>query len=174
VLNEDHGYVGTIERFDWLPGAMQAIKALNDHGFLVFVVTNQAGVAKGRFGEDDVRRLHEHMRRQLALIGAHIDDFRYCPFHPEGTESGYAQISDWRKPAPGMLLDLIATWPVDSANSIMIGDRNSDVLAGENAGLKACLINKGESLGEVLARFYPVLRSKPFAHLAVSDMRSCS
>jgi D-glycero-D-manno-heptose 1,7-bisphosphate phosphatase len=152
VLNADHGYVGEIERFDWLPGAMAAIKSVNDSGMFVFVVTNQAGVARGLYSEEDVRRVHEHMSRSLAGVGAHVDDFRYCPFHPQGSVPAYTRASDRRKPAPGMLLELMACWPVDRTQSIVIGDQESDVEAGNAAGLPSYLIRKGEDLGALLAQ----------------------
>jgi D-glycero-D-manno-heptose 1,7-bisphosphate phosphatase len=152
VLNEDRGYVGEIERFGWLPGAKAAIKRINDFGMFVFVVTNQAGVARGLYLEENVHRVHEHMRRTLAGVGAHIDDFRYCPFHPDGSVPAYTRASDWRKPAPGMLLDLMLCWPVDPTQSVMIGDKESDVEAGVAAGLPAYLIRKTEELGTILTR----------------------
>ena len=137
VLNRDHGYVGSIARFEWINGAKAAIHALNDRGYLVFVVTNQAGVARGHYTEDDVAVLHAHMRRELSTAGAHIDDFRYCPYHVDAKVDRYRQTSDWRKPQPGMLLDLIAAWDVDVAASHMIGDQPSDLAAGRAAGVTA-------------------------------------
>ena len=152
VLNADHGYVGHMARFDWLPGAISAIKSINDLGYFAFVVTNQAGVAKGHYSEADVQLLHNQIQAALATTGAHIDDFRYCPFHPEGSVVAYARVSDWRKPAPGMLLDLLAHWPVDVSASIMIGDQPSDVQAGESAGMRAQLVRSGENVGQMLAQ----------------------
>ncbi|MGO9133081.1 MAG: HAD-IIIA family hydrolase [Methylovirgula sp.] len=155
VINADYGYVGQIARFEWLPGVKEAIKSLNDSGRFVFVVTNQAGVARGLYGEEAVHDLHAHINRELAEIGAHIDDFRYCPYHPEGSVAAYARTSDWRKPAPGMLLDLMACWPVDRTQSIMIGNQDSDVEAGRSAGLRAYRINPDESLARFVAEILP-------------------
>ena len=98
VLNVDRGYVHRIEDFAWLPGAIDAIKIANDRDWLVFVVTNQSGVARGLYDEERVRFLHDHMQQELRRHGAHIDDFRYCPYHPEATVAKYAQASTWRKP----------------------------------------------------------------------------
>ncbi|HEX8442042.1 MAG TPA: HAD-IIIA family hydrolase [Allosphingosinicella sp.] len=150
VLNADHGYVGSPERFEWLPGARQAIRQANDRGWLVFVVSNQAGVARGFYGEEHVKALHAHMQTELAREGAHVDDFRYCPFHPDGSVEAYARVSDWRKPAPGMIEDLIRSWPVDRGRSLLVGDQPSDIEAARRADLPGHLYNSREPLDEFI------------------------
>ena len=143
VLNHDDGYVGARERWRWIDGAADAIKALNDAGFFVFVVTNQAGVAHGFYSEEHVRRLHTQIAAELDVAGAHIDDFRYCPFHPEAACPEYRRASLWRKPAPGMICDLLRCWPVDKAASFLIGDKASDCAAAEAAGIPGHLFRGG-------------------------------
>jgi D,D-heptose 1,7-bisphosphate phosphatase len=136
VLNHDDGYVGSVERFRWMDGANEAVRLFNDAGYYVFVVTNQSGVARGYYTENDVLALHDWMQTELAFHGAHIDEFRYSPFHPEGTVPEYAKKTTCRKPAPGMLIDLMERWQVVKSASIMIGDQSSDIEAATAAGLQ--------------------------------------
>jgi D-glycero-D-manno-heptose 1,7-bisphosphate phosphatase len=144
TLNEDTGYVHRWQDFHWLPGAKAAIRRLNDAGVLVFVVTNQSGVARGLFGEDAVTALHERMREDLRAVGAEIDDFRYCPHHPDIGVGAYRRTCTCRKPAAGMILDLLAQWPVDAKASVMVGDKESDAQAGRTAGIAAEVVPGGE------------------------------
>jgi len=139
VINLDDAYVGTKERLRWMPGIASAIKMLNEAGYYVFVFTNQSGVARGFFSEDDVRKLHNWMRDELAREGARIDDFRYCPHHPDGVFAAYTRECDWRKPRPGMVLDLMKHWPVDRERSFVIGDKQRDLDAGKAAGVEGHL-----------------------------------
>ena len=135
VLNVDHGHVSGIDRFEWNARAREAVKLANDSGLYAFVVTNQAGVAKGLYGEADVNALHAHMQVDLNAAGAHIDEFRYCPYHIDGTIARYARDSACRKPSPGMIVDLMREWPVDPARSLLIGDNDSDLAAARAAGI---------------------------------------
>ena len=144
VINHDDGYVGTIERFRFIPGAAAAIRRLNEAGYLVFIASNQSGIARGFFTEDDLVKLHRWMEREFEAQGAHIDDTRYCPFHPDSKLSGYAWDSSLRKPRPGMLLDLIANWPVERKTSFLIGDKDTDLQAAENVGIAGYLFSGGD------------------------------
>jgi D-glycero-D-manno-heptose 1,7-bisphosphate phosphatase len=144
VLNVDHGYVHRPDQIEWIPGSKQAIKLFNDAGYFVFVVTNQAGVARGYYSEDDVHALHRWMAAELRPAGAHVDCFEFCPHHPEGTVERYRRTSERRKPAPGMLLDCLQHWPVNKHESFLIGDKESDLQAASAAGIAGHLFPGGD------------------------------
>ena len=143
VVNIDHGYVGTRDRFEWMPGAREAIRAATDAGWHVFVVTNQSGVARGHYDEEAVASLHAWMTDEVRRAGGTIDDIRYCPFHEEAVVPAYRRASDWRKPAPGMLLDLMRAWQVDPAGCVFIGDQGTDMAAARAAGVSGRLFSGG-------------------------------
>jgi D,D-heptose 1,7-bisphosphate phosphatase len=149
TLNRDTGYTSRIEDFHWLDGAKAAIKKLNDAGYLVFMVSNQSGIARGYYDCAAVDRLHHWMQDDLAACGAHLDDIRYCPHHPEGIIPELAVSCDCRKPNPGMLHSLIKQWQPDLANSFMLGDAGRDAQAGKAAGVTGKKIIPGSILQEV-------------------------
>ena len=119
------------------------MKAVNDAGYFAFVVTNQSGVARGFYEESHVHALHRWMADEMALIGAHIDAFEYCPDHPDGTVERYRRVSKRRKPAPGMITDLLRHFPVDTARSLLIGDKEGDLEAAQAAGVSGYLFSGG-------------------------------
>lgn len=143
VINHDAGYVSTVDRFAWHDGAREAIRMMNDAGYYVFIVTNQAGVGRGYYTEQDVHSLHDWVQQQLSATGAHIDDIRYCPDHPEAAVAQYRRDNPWRKPGPGMLQDLLAHWPVDISRSFLVGDNQTDIQAANAAGIVGYLFEGG-------------------------------
>ncbi|MBR5909625.1 MAG: HAD family hydrolase [Schwartzia sp.] len=146
TLNVDKDYLYKIEEFEWLEDAPQAIRFANEQGVLVIVVTNQSGVARGYFVEDDVRRLHEWMNEDLTRFGAHIDAFYYCPHLPSGSVAAYAKECDCRKPKPGLIEQACADFDIDRGESLLIGDKARDVECAEAAGVRGILYTGGSLL----------------------------
>ena len=145
VINKDKKYLYKIDDFEWIEGAKESIKYLNDHGYYVFVVTNQSGIAKGYYSEKDVIFLHEYINNELKSINAHIDEFFLSPYHPENTKE-YLHLSHLRKPDTGML-DLAATkWPIDKSKSFLIGDKDTDINCAENFLIRGHLFKNGNLL----------------------------
>ena len=136
VINHDDGFIGEIARFRWIDGAREAVKLCNDAGLLVFIVTNQSGVARGYYDEAAIGILHAHMQTWLAARGANIDAFYYCPHHPQGTVERFAIRCTCRKPGIGMLEQAAADWPIDRARSFMIGDKDIDIAAATAFGIR--------------------------------------
>ena len=135
IVNHDTGYVWHPNNYKWLEGSDRAIKRLNDLGYYVFIVTNQAGVARGLYKTEDIERLHAYINKTLMTQGAHIDAFYYCPHHPDFGDGEYRQNCACRKPNPGMMLQAMNEWPVDLSRSFMIGDKDTDMQAAEAAGI---------------------------------------
>lgn len=136
VLNCDTGYPHKPEQIEWIDGAPDAVALLKERGYLIFVVTNQSGIARGYYGTEEVETLHHWMDATLRQAGGAIDDVRYSPFHPEFDDGRFRHLADWRKPAPGMILDLLDHWDVDVPRSFLIGDQSTDLQAAEAAGLQ--------------------------------------
>jgi D,D-heptose 1,7-bisphosphate phosphatase len=144
VLNADTGYVHCRKDFTWLDGAKAAIRLCNDRGWFVFVITNQAGVAHGYYPESAVRALHGWMDEELAPAGAHIDAYEYCTHHPDGKLAEHRRLCHRRKPAPGMILDVMARWPVEKSRSFLIGNMPSDMETARAAGIPGHLYSGGD------------------------------
>ena len=137
VINVDVGYLSDPAQLKFIPGAIDAMKEAQTRGYDIIVVTNQSGVARGYYTEEDVQALHAEMSRRLEAEGVHILAYYYCPHHPEGTVEAYKKVCDCRKPNPGMLTKAIEEWHVDVDGSFLVGDKPSDVEAAESIGMRA-------------------------------------
>jgi D-sedoheptulose 7-phosphate isomerase/D-glycero-D-manno-heptose 1,7-bisphosphate phosphatase len=133
----DHGYVGSVDRVEFIDGAAEAIAKFNRAGIPVAVVTNQAGVARGFYGIDDVARVHKHIAEHLAEFEAHIDLFAYCPYHPAGVVEAFTRTSEDRKPGPGMAKAAQAALNLDLTASWVVGDRPEDIGLAAAVGASA-------------------------------------
>jgi D-glycero-D-manno-heptose 1,7-bisphosphate phosphatase len=139
VLIEDDGYPHDPAQMRWVAGAASAVKRLNDAGYYVFVVTNQAGVARGLYPESQIAVAHRWMSDVLAGHGAHVDAYEYCAHHPQAPLAEWRRDCRRRKPAPGMIEDILGRWPVDRARSFLVGDKHSDLAAARAADIAAHL-----------------------------------
>lgn len=153
VLNVDHGYVHQPERLEWVPGAPEAVRLLNQAGIPVIVITNQSGIARGYFREADVQQFHAHMQDELRARGARVDAFYYCPHHPQGTVTAFAFVCDCRKPKPGLLEQAAHDFAIDRKRSFLIGDKDDDVAAAHAFGVRGIKFDpKTQSIVEVVQR----------------------
>lgn len=143
TINVEKNYLHKIADFEFIPGAQKAIKKLKDAGFLVVVVSNQAGIARGYFDEQAVEKLHQHIQVELAVYGTSIDAFYFCPHHPDEGLGVYKLVCDCRKGNPGMLLQAAQAYDIDLNSSYMVGDKLADIEAGERAGCQSILVLTG-------------------------------
>ncbi|MDP2513905.1 D-glycero-beta-D-manno-heptose 1,7-bisphosphate 7-phosphatase [Photobacterium damselae subsp. piscicida] len=149
VINVDHGYVHTTDDFEYVEGVFAACKKLKEMGYLLVLVTNQSGIARGMFTEDEFLSLTEWMDWNFVDNGVEFDGIYYCPHHPEG-QGDYRQECDCRKPKPGMLISARDYLKIDMTQSVMIGDKADDMTAAKAAevGTKI-LVRTGKPVTEV-------------------------
>ena len=153
VINEDRAYVHRAAELEFIPGSIDALRMLRAAGFLLVVVTNQSGIARGLFTEADYHALDEYMRGRLSQAGVALDSVQYCPHLPDAPVAQYRLDCECRKPRAGMIRTAAGQLRIDLAQSIMIGDRKADVEAGRAAGVGRCfLVRSGQQLsdGDVL------------------------
>lgn len=135
VINVDHGYVYRREDFEFVPGVLEGTRRLVELGYAPVVVTNQSGIGRGLYGEDDFHALTAWMADRFAAAGAPLAGVYFCPHHPDEANGAYRIACDCRKPAPGMLLSAAADLGLDLGRSVLFGDRASDLLAAQAAGV---------------------------------------
>lgn len=137
-------YVKSVAEFEWLAGAREGVRRLNDEGWLVLVVTNQRGIARGLMSAADVEAIHARAQRELREVGAHVDGFYYCP-HGDGDHCAC------RKPQPGLILRAAQDWNVDLASSFLVGDDERDIEAARRAGVRAVKMASDGDLREAIS-----------------------
>ncbi len=142
VINIDKNYVFSIDCFEWVEGAKDAIKYLKENDCFVFIVTNQSGIARGLYSEEDVEKLHKYINTELMKAETLIDDFFYSPFHPDFPDT-YSDLSNLRKPDIGMLELAQKKWSFDKSSSFMIGDNETDMQCAEKFGINGYLFKTG-------------------------------
>ena len=155
TINVEKDYLHRIEDFEFIAGVVVAIRALKDHGYLVVVVTNQSGVARGYYTLDDVAVLHEYIQAELERSGTKVDAFYVCPHHPNSGSGRFTRECDCRKGQPGMLLQAAREHDIDLRTSFMVGDKLADVEAGVRAGCQPILVRTGYAEEDAVAAQYP-------------------
>ncbi len=149
VINVEKDYVHTIDDFEFIEDVIDALKILQDKGYLLVVVTNQSGIARGYYTEDEFLKLTEWMDWCLIDRGVELAGIYYCPHHPTAGVGKYRCDCDCRKPKPGLILEAARANNIDLSKSIMVGDKVSDVVCGKAAGIKEnYLVRTGHALTE--------------------------
>jgi D-glycero-D-manno-heptose 1,7-bisphosphate phosphatase len=143
TLNEDIGYVSSPDRLVLYPWAAEAVRLINTSGAKAIIITNQSGIARGMYTEDDLGKIHSRMIEELSRGGARIDAVYYCPHHPEVGDARYRVACDCRKPRTGMVNAASREHNIDLARSFIIGDKASDIELAERAGAGGALVMTG-------------------------------
>lgn len=164
TINEQRGYINHISRFVLLPRTAEAVRLLNEHGFLAVIVTNQSGVARGYFPIELVNEVHEHLKELLRKEGAYVDGIFFCPHYHRGEVGEYTIECNCRKPRPGLIEKARKNLDIDMAGSYLIGDRVSDIELAKRCNLKGVLVKTGYGKGD-LEYVFPNSRAKPL-HVA--------
>ena len=151
TINVEVEYLSTAAELELIPGAPEGIRSLNQAGFLVIVITNQSGVARGLFDEERVWAINRSLEEMLARRGARIDAWYYCPHHPEHGGPDYRKRCSCRKPATGMVEQACRDFPIDLAASCIVGDSMRDVQVGWQCGMKSVLVRTGHGEREIKA-----------------------
>lgn len=149
VINIDHGYVHMVDDFEYVEGVFDACRSIKEMGFKLAVVTNQSGIARGFYTEDQFHTLTEWMDWNFADKGIDFDGIYYCPHHAEKGIGDYKQDCDCRKPKPGMMLSAAEFLKLDLSQSVMVGDKRDDMLAAKAAGIPIrILVRTGKEVTE--------------------------
>lgn len=149
TINEENGYLFRIEECRFIPRAIEAVTKLHKAGFMIVVVTNQSGIARGYYSEADMEQLHIYMASEIEAAGGRVDGWYHCPHHPDHSDDSSA--CECRKPLPGMLKLAADELRIDLAASWMIGDKVADIAAGVAAGCQTILVKTGYGAAEALS-----------------------
>lgn len=153
TINVDKAYLYKTEEFEWIKGAKEAVKYAREKGYLVIVVTNQSGIARGYFTENDVNALHKFINDELRKINTEIDAFYYCPHHTNASVAKYKMECDCRKPKSGMLFQAAKDFDIDLSKSWIFGDKERDILAGKGAGVQGHIFDPADDLCEFITKY---------------------
>ena len=155
VINKEKNYLHRIEDFEFIDGVFETCRAFQEKGYLIIVITNQAGIARGKYTEEDYQVLTRWMVERFADEGVTVNAVYHCPHHPE-----FSGECSCRKPSPGMLEEAKAAFNIDMVSSILVGDKESDIEAGKNAGIKTnVLVKSGHKVDEKATNASYVLQS---------------
>lgn len=143
TINIEKDYLHKIEDFEFEPGSLEALKIFNQLGYEVIVVTNQSGIARGYYSEEDLIKLNKFMVEKIKEAGGNVLECYFCPHHPEKGIGDYKKDCQCRKPNPGMLNEAMKKYHISKEESYMVGDKVSDIEAGERAGVKPILVKTG-------------------------------
>lgn len=138
VLTEECGYVASVEELHVFPFVEVCVRQIHEKGYYAIVITNQSGVARGLFSEDELLKMNDYLIRQTG-----VDAVYYCPHHPEGNVEKYRKVCQCRKPKIGMFQEACRKFDIDLTRSYMVGDRAGDIIAGQNVGVKTILVESG-------------------------------
>lgn len=161
TINIDKNYMYKIEDFEFAEGAVEGLKILYDLGYKLIVVTNQAGIGRGYYTEEDLEKLNAYMEDRLSDAGIKIEKCYFCPHHAEHGIGEYKIECECRKPKPGMILEGIKEFNIDPEKSFMVGDKLSDAEAGINAGVTPVVVETGKEITDEIKKrkieIYPTI-----------------
>lgn len=153
VINVDHGYVSDPKNFEFISDVFDVVKTFADDGFLIVVITNQSGIGRGYYDEAQFQQLTHWMNQEFTKHGVNIAAVKFCPHHPEKAQPEYLRSCNCRKPQPGMILEAIRELNIDPAQSIFVGDKESDMKAARSANVQfRYLVESGQTFSDQQAK----------------------
>lgn len=148
TINTEKNYVHRIEDFEWIPGSLEALQALHQADILIYIITNQAGIAKGLYTEADLKLLNQHFLEITRKAKVKIQDILYCPHHPQGIVQQYSISCDCRKPGNALIQKVLEQEKLAPHQAVLFGDKNTDIQAGQSLNIISYLVLTGYGLQE--------------------------